>query len=76
MDSGDGDGEITGDGGAESCDKLGEETIGDGGGGSTTAELPEVVGWVDKNSTLLLGVSRKVRKEISFTEKVAKDGHG
>jgi hypothetical protein len=57
INSGDGDGEATGDEGVESCDKRGEETIGDGGGRSAIVGEAGAVGQMDKGSTGLIGVS-------------------
>ena len=50
--------------------------MGDGGGGSATVGEVGVVGRANKGSTGVIGVSEKVRKDISSTEKVKEDGRG
>ena len=67
---------VTGEEGAESCDKRGEETIGDGDVRCAIVGEAGAVGRMDKGSTGVIGVSGKVRKEISSTEKVDEDVRG
>ena len=70
---GDGDKEATGDEGVESCDKRGEEIIGDDGIGSAIMGEAGAVQWMDKGVT---GVLDLIKEEISSIEKVEEDGHG
>ena len=48
----------------------------DGDEGSTIGGEAGVARRIDKGSTGVIGVSGKVRKEISSTEKVEEDGRG
>ena len=76
MDSVDGDREVIEDEGAESCDKRGEETMGDGNIGSAIVREAGAIGRMGKGSTVMIDVSRKVRKKISSTKRVKEDGRG
>ena len=76
VESGSGDEEVTGDEGVESGDMLDEETVEDGGDKSTGGGEAEGAERIGKGSTGVIGVSGKVRKEISSTEKVEEDGRG
>ena len=71
-----GDEEVTGDEGVESGDMLDEETVEDGGDKSTGGGEAEGAERIGKGSMGVIGVSGKVRKEISSIEKVEEDGHG
>ena len=76
VESGSGDEEVTGDEGVESGDMLDEETVEDGGEKSTGGGEAEGAERIGKGSMDVIGVSGKVRKEISSTEKVEEDGRG
>ena len=64
---GDGDKEATGDEGVESCDKRGEEIIGDDDVGSTIIREAWAVELLDKGSIGVVGVSGKLWEAIYST---------
>ena len=76
VESGSDDEEVTGEEGVESDDTLDEETVEDGGDKSTGGGEAEGAEQIGKGSTSVIGVSGKVRKETSSTEKVEEDGRG
>ena len=62
--------------GMESCDKRGEQIIGDDGVGSTIIREAGAVQRMRKGLVGLVGVSGKLWKEIYSTEMVEEDGRG